>query len=448
MNSVFPQLHPDTTGTPSFIPEFVDVIHPDLSGIMRGKRLPVSQLARVTTGEICIPGSVFLLDVRGENHDPDGHGFSDGDPDCYVRPVGPLVPVPWAAHPTVQALVTFDTPDGTPYRFDPRNVLARALAPLTARGLVPVVAFELEFFLMALDRPPGQPPVPPALLGTTGNQLMALDDLDRVAGLLDAIRAACAVQGLPMDSMIAEYGPGQYEVNLRHIADPLTAADQCALLRRLIRGVVRAQGLDCTFMAKPLLDQPGSGMHVHLSLLDRDGAPAFDGADGQPSPLFRHALGGLLAAMPESMALFAPNRNAYRRFKPNRFVPVSRSWGHDNRSVALRVPVTRTGSWRFEHRVAGADANPHLVLAAILAGIEAGLAGNMDPGPAATGNAGAKLDPGLPFTLPTALDRLGRDGYLAPTFGDDYLRAYRAAKWAEFEKFESVIQPIEYDWYL
>lgn len=430
--------------------EFIDVIYPDLTGQIRGKRLPSSEADRMRKGGMCFPGSVFLLDVRGENHDPCGRGFSDGDPDCYGRVIPATCrPVPWLAHRTEQIMVSFDNADGTPYPFDPRNVLARCVERLRMAGIIPVVAFELEFFLIDEERDASGGPKPPPIYGPQGpaNQLQSLDDLDRIASLVSAIRAAASVQGLPVDTISSEYGPGQYEVNLRHSADALAAADHCILLRRLIRGVCGAQGLGCTFMAKPYMDQPGSGMHVHLSLLDQQGNGVFDGDCG-PSENLGHAIGGLLEGWPESMALFAPNRNSYRRFLPGGFVPVRRGWGVDNRSVAVRVPQTRSNEWRLEHRVAGADANPYLVLAAILAAAEYGLNHRCEPGPETNGGGRSGRDPSLPFTLPNALDMITKGPVLRDAIGDQYLRTYCAAKLAEFEKFERLIQPAEYEWYL
>jgi glutamine synthetase len=188
-------------------------------------------------------------------------------------------------------------------------------------------------------------------------------------------------------------------------------------------------------------------MHVHVSLLDRHGRNVFAAGD-EASPLLGHAIGGLLATMPEAMAVFAPNPNSYRRFRPNMFVPVSRSWSRENRSVAIRVPLASDGAWRIEHRVPGADANPYLVLAAILAGIHHGISARFDPGPPFAGNAGSVRDEGLPFRLPDALRAFVEGQVVRDCFGERYVSAYTECKTREMEKFETEIPSSEFRWYL
>ena len=189
-------------------------------------------------------------------------------------------------------------------------------------------------------------------------------------------------------------------------------------------------------------------MHLHVSLVDEDGRNVFDGGEAIASPLLLHALGGLLDVLPESMAILAANPNAYRRFRPNIFVPIKRCWGYENRSVALRIPSGDGSARRIEHRVAGADANPYLVLASILAGIHHGLSKQIDPGPAAEGNAGDAFDPGLPLRPRRALEVLQEATILPGYFGESYLAAFAACKLAELDRFESVSNASEYEWYL
>jgi glutamine synthetase len=186
---------------------------------------------------------------------------------------------------------------------------------------------------------------------------------------------------------------------------------------------------------------------MHVSLLDDDGANVFDGG-GRESETLRHAIGGILECMDESMAFLAPNPNSFRRFAPNTFVPVRRSWGHENRSVALRVPLPRRGAWRIEHRMAGADANPYLALATAVAGVHHGIASKVNPGEAFRGNAGFAFDEGMPWRPRRALDRLAEARVLPNYFGARYLEVYAACKNAELDKFESYMSPAEYLWYL
>lgn len=432
--------------------EMVDAIFMDLNGVIRGKRLPIAQLERLVSPGIAIPGSAFLLDASGQNHDPCGLGFSDGDPDCLARAIpGTIKPKPWASRAGGQALVTFHEEAGEPYYYEPRNVLARVRDRLGELGLTPVVAFELEFYL--IDSVRGEHGAPqPAPIGRGGQrpdaaQLLSIEDLEDATEILAAIEDACAKQGIPTGTVSAEYAPCQFEINLSHVDDSLKAADLCTGLKHAVKGVARAHGIDATFMAKPFADRPGSGMHVHLSLLDAEGHNVFECEKGS-SPSLRQAIGGLLRTLPEAMAVFAPNPNSYRRFRPNLFVPVSRSWSRENRSVAVRLPMAVEGAWRFEHRVSGADANPYLVLAAILVGVHHGLSEGLDSGPAFEGNAGAARDEGLPFRLPEALTALAEGEVIPEYFGRRYTSAYVACKTKELEKFEQEIPSSEYRWYL
>jgi len=437
--------HPET--------KWVDAIYADLSGVVRGKRYPVDHLGKLLTGTLAVPGSVFLLDSAGASSDPCGYGFADGDPDTPVKAdPSTLAPVPWAEVPTAQVLLRFYEKDGSAFYFEPRSVAARVLARLAELKLRPVVAFELEFYLIDWKRAAGGAPQPP-LSPLTGErefetQVYAMNDVDAHAGFLQEVGEACAAQNIACGAISSEYAPGQFEINLRHLDDPLLAADQAVLFKRAVKGVARRHGMQATFMAKPYAEQTGSGLHLHVSLLDEDGRNVFDGGKKPASKALLHAMGGVLDLMPESMALLCPNVNSYRRFKPNVFTPVQRCWGYENRSVALRVPLGEGKARRIEHRIAGADANPYLVLATLLAGIHRGLTEKIDPGPPSEGNAGADYDPELPFRPRRALERLQAGGPLTGYIGADYAKVYAACKLGELDSFESEISDREYAWYL
>ena len=278
--------------------------------------------------------------------------------------------------------------------------------------------------------------------------MLSLDKLDEFEAVLGAIEEACRAQGIPATSMISEYGAGQFEINLQHQDDALAAADHAALLRRAVQGVSRALGYDASFMSKPFAAESGSGLHLHLCLRDADGNNAFAAGTEGADALLANAVGGLQATMAEAMALFAPNINVYRRFQPDEFVPVTRDWGDNNRSVAFRIPPSDAANRRIEHRVAGAEANPYLVTAAVLAGVHHGIVNRLDPGPRHGGNAGAALDEQLPLTLWRALDALRGAAILPGYLGEDYPRIYAAVKQAEFDAFMADIHPREHDWYL
>jgi glutamine synthetase len=274
-------------------------------------------------------------------------------------------------------------------------------------------------------------------------------DVDAFDTVLEEITRACAAQGVPTGAISAEYAPGQFEINLGHVADPLMAADHCVLFQRVVKGVAKRHGLQATFMAKPYPAQAGSGMHMHLSMLDRHGNNAFDGgADSPASATLRHAIAGILDGLPDAMAMLAPNPNSYRRFQPDIFVPIRRSWGFENRSVGLRIPHGPGPARRIEHRVAGADANPYLALATVLAGAHHGITNQLDPGAPDTGNAGHAFDDALPWRPRRAFEALEHATVLRRYLGDAYVDAYAACKQAEMDKFESEPSPLEYRWYL
>ena len=412
---------------------YVDGFIVDVNGHARGKRVPIDQAAKLGTG-IPLCAAVLFLDPRGLTHDAGGMGISDGDPDILIRAVpGTLVPVPWSPVPLAQVLMEYRLPQGGPYPLEPRHVMAGVIRRLAGAGLTPVVAYEAEFFLF--DPAPGtdgalQPPRNP-LTGQrlTEGQVYGLDQVEAFETLLDAIDRACRVQGVGAGTAISEYGVGQYEVNLTHRADALRAADECAMFLRIVRRVAVRHGVRASFAAKPYPDDVGSGLHLHISLKDRAGRAVF----GTEPETLSHAIGGILDTFGEAMALYAPHRNSYRRLAPDCFVPVNRSWGWDNRSTALRVPLGGGEHRRIEHRMAGADANPYLVGAAALAGLHHGLDSRIDPPPATMGDACQTADPDLPLRWPEALAAMKAATVLPPRLGEDFWRMYRLMKEAELE---------------
>ncbi len=438
--------HPDVGHLDAFII--------DLAGNAIGKRYQAEAIRDVYSAETSMCAAMQLTDVNGECWDVMGLGFSDGDPDGPTRPVpGTLAPVPWATVPRAQCLLRLFEQDGeTPVWFDPRTVLEAVTSRFSELSLQPVVAIELEFYL--IDSAPGetggpQPPVSPR----TGKRIehgkvFGLEEVEAFGDVLDAVEASCKSQGLPVTTLSSEYGPGQYEINLKHVADPVLAADHAVLMRRAIKETARAEGFDATFMSKPYADLPGSGLQVNLSLSSKDGTNVFGetGSDGEKC--LGHAVAGVQAALPESMAVFAANFNAYRRFAPNQFTPVNLDWGENNRSVAFRIPAGETQNRRLEHRAPGADANPYLATAAVLAGVHRGLSDKLEPSGIEIGNRSEAIDDNLPRTLWQALDCLEQGEILKDYFGARYVEAYAANKRSEFEAFLAEPLQREYDWYL
>ncbi|MCF8470180.1 MAG: glutamine synthetase family protein [Parvibaculum sp.] len=433
--------------------DYLDAIFVDMCGTVRGKRFPSEEADKVFTAGVQMPQSLYFFDVTGVNEDVLGMGFSDGDPDAQAHPVsGSIVPVPWASMKQAQVLMTMVDGEGEPLMLEPRNVLAKVVAKLADIGLKATVACEFEFYVLDKDmdrkgRP--QPPINPATgIRETANEVYGITELDGFMGLLKEIDEAAASQGVPASGATAEFAPGQYEINLKHEDDVIRAGDHAVMLRHLIGTIARKHNFLASFMAKPFVDQTGNGMHVHCSLMDEKGKNIFDDGTDEGSPRLRHAIGGLQATLGDAMAIFAPNLNSYRRFGPNLFVPVNRAWGYNNRSVAFRVPNGSSDSRRIEHRVTGADANPYLVLAAILAGIHYGIVNEIDPGEPAEGNACEVMDEDIPFYLPSALKRLRGSSVLREYLGERYVDVYAETKMLEFDKFQRAISPLEYDWYL
>lgn len=441
----FLKAHPQT--------EFLDPLVADLCGTFRTKRVPVDQAAKLFRHGVEMPYALHLIDVTGDSCDPCGIGIGNGAPDGTAVPIpGTLVPVPWAERPSAQVLLTFFEEGGTRSRADPRWVLAGVLERYRAVQLRPVAAIEYEFFLIDRERDSRGRPQPPIRPGGTvresGSQPYLADDLDAYAPILGAIREACRAQGIAVTTAISEFAPGQFEINLQHSADVLRVADEAALFRRVVRAVARRHGVEATFMPKPYPDQTGSGMHVHFSLLDQNGRNLFDDGSAAGSPLLRSAIGGMAATMREAMLIFAPSFTSFRRFAANAFVPVNATWGCNNRSVAFRVPSGPGEARRIEHRVAGADANPYLVLAAVLAGALHGIEARLDPGPPSVGNVCTAIDPAIPLNVPAALQAMRAASVLPQWLGASYLELYAAVKEGEYAKFMGEMFPREYAWYL
>ncbi|HEY1961573.1 MAG TPA: glutamine synthetase family protein [Rhizomicrobium sp.] len=433
--------------------EFVDAVVVDLCGALRGKRLPIAESGKLFESGLQLPHSIYLMDARGEMTNPFGRGFGDGDPDGTAWPLpGTARPVWGAGAARAQVFLTLRDDAGEPDPAEPISTLERVLARFDHVKLTPVCALELEFYLIDTARLSDGGPQPPLDPRTGARESTAsvygVDDLDRFQGFLSALAQAAEAQGVPVSATSKEYAPGQFEANLKHQSDARTAADHAVLLQQIVKAAARARGFDTTFMAKPYAERAGSGLHIHLSLLDANGRNIFNDDTAAGTDVLRHAIAGLQATMAESMALFAPSVNSYRRFQPDMFAPVNRRWGVNNRSAGMRVPAGPGEARRVEHRVAGADANPYFALAAVLAGVHHGLEKKLDPGAPAVGNVSREPDLSLPFTIDDALARLEQASVLPGYFGDETLALYRENKRIEAQRVRRVIPPVEHAWYL
>jgi glutamine synthetase len=375
-----------------------------------------------------------------------------GDPDgnC-VADRRTLAQMPWAPNGSQQVLATMHNLDGNPSFMDPRAILAGIVARYKAVGLTPVVATELEFYLLADDWRETGVPSPPASLTYRGEpngfQLYDMDAVDLLDGYLETLRAYARAQNLPADATTAEFGPGQFEVNLLHRPDALAAADDCIGLKRVVAQAARLHRLKSTCMAKPYTDHAGSGLHVHVSILDDQGRNILDAAGGAPTKL-KSVAAGLLQTMQEAQLVFAPFANSYRRFQPGSFAPVDVTWGLDHRGTALRIPEQQGVGARIEHRVAGADANPYLVIAAILGGMLPGIAADLDPGKASEPGHSAADAPRLTHDFLTAVERFRASEFIADIFGDRYQALFADTKEKEAIRFLHTVSDLDYRTYL
>lgn len=434
--------------------EAIDLLIPDSNGLLRGKRINPSALEKAYSAGVCLPASIFAADITGNTSEATGLGFEIGDCDLLCRPVpGTLQPVPWTEHPSAQLLMEMYHEDGQPFPGNPRYLLRNIAARLADLGVKAVVAVELEFYLLdnKLDAR-GYPQAPVnAHTGERDNttQVYFIDDLDSYQGFIDQVREATRLQNIPADTAVAEYAPGQFEINLVHRDDALAACDDAILLKRSIKAIAARHGMQATFMAKPYGERSGNGLHVHVSLYDDAGNNLMaDDDTAEPPPTLCHAIGGLQETLHDAMLLFAPHANSYRRFQAESFVPLNGSWGYNNRTVALRIPAGEPSDRRIEHRVSGADANPYLVTAAILAGIHHGLANNIACDPPIAGNAYAQTEPEIPRTWNDAQTVFAQSRWVREYFGEDFQHIYCALKAEEMRVFEQQITPLEFQWYL
>ena len=454
-------MHEDTSSNTASVSEWqefraanpdvqaIDAFIIDLNGHTSGKRLPAADGEKLYKEGVMYSACAPIADCRGLGHNAGGMGKSDGDPDGIARPLcGYLQRVPWAATPTAQVVCHMvDAVEGKQLWFDPRVILFEVVGQCRAAGLHPVMACELEFYLIDPRRAADGGISLGALPGRTAARraanlsLVAVEDM---SAFLSRVNEAAATQQLPVCGAVAEYGIGQYEVNLRHIADPVRAADQAVLLKRLVKGVARSLGMEATFMAKPFVAEPGSGLHVHVSVVDEAGRNRFGAPDGEA--LLRHGIAGMQALMYDSMALYAPNFNSQRRFL-GPFVPTSRDWGHNNRSVAFRVPSGNGEARRIEHRVAGADASPHLALAGVLASLLHGVTNRLEASAPIDGRAIQTDDADFPGDLIVALERLEKSSLLAKYIPARYLRVYSQVKRGEYGELLDTVFNREYDFY-
>jgi glutamine synthetase len=413
-----------------------------MSGQARGKIVPRHRYD--PAAGLRLPEAVLTMTVTGDY--PEKDFTSVADPDMLLKPdAGSLRPVPWAKEPTAQIIHDCVRFDGTPVDLSPRNVLRRVLELYADEGWKPVVAPEMEFYLVQIEPDediPLKPPYGRTKRPEAGMQSFSIESVDEYGDVFDFIYDWCEAQGIAVDTLIHEMGTAQMEINLDH-GDPLALADQVFLFKRTVREVAIRHGMYATFMAKPMQGQPGSAMHLHQSVIDVErGHNVFSQADGEPSQLFLHFIGGLQTYLPAAISFFAPYVNSYRRLSRFTSAPINLSWGWDNRTCGLRVPRSGPEARRVENRLAGVDTNPYLVVAASLACGYLGMRQRLNPSQPLTGSAYEQPHQ-LPRHLDDAIEQLMRCEPLAELFGEHFVQTYSAIKQAEYSEYFDVISPWE-----
>jgi glutamine synthetase len=434
--------------------EFFEVFFTNLSGVPRGKRLRRCEIEAVYENGRFLPVSLLVVDINGTDVAETGLVWEKGDADRLAFPVPQgIVKAPWLGDDVAQVMCSLHELDGSVCEIDPRAVLKRVIDRFTADGLTPVVACELEFYLLEGRRGRGGSirPARSARDGTTpaSTQVYGLHEIEDAAPFLRALWESCDAQNLPLEGVISECAPGQLELTLTHKPDALRAADEATAYKRAAKGVARSLGLNACFMAKPWAEHAGSGLHLHISVNDAHGHNLMADEDIHGTPLLRHAVGGMKALLGESLAIFAPNANSFRRFRANSYAPVAPTWGVNNRTVALRVPAGKPHTRHIEHRVAGADANPVLAMAAVLAAIHHGITHKIDPGAPVTGNGyDVKTRTKLPSNWFAAVEAFEKSKILKDYLGEEFVRQFATVKRAEQDRFFAEVTSLDYDWYL
>ncbi len=423
----------------------IECLVPDLTGVARGKILPRQKFTE--DRGMRLPEAVVAMGVTGEfpSEGPYYDVISPTDHDMHLRPDPRTVRiVPWASDPTAQVVHDCYDKAGNIVPFAPRSVLRRVCELFEAEGWNPIVAPELEFYLVARNTDPDMPLKPP--IGRSGRaetsrQAYSIDAVNEFDPLFEDVYSYCEQMELNVDTLIHEIGAGQMEINFFH-DHPLGLADEVFFFKRTVREAAMRHNMFATFMAKPIAGEPGSAMHIHQSIVDAQGRNIFSNEDGSASDMFRWYIGGLQKYIPAAMALFAPYVNSYRRLARFTAAPINIQWGTDNRTVGIRSPVASPAARRIENRVIGADANPYVALAATLACGYLGMKNRVEPTPECKGDAYLG-DYQLPRSLGEALEKLRAERDLATVLGESFITVYTEVKEIEYAEFMKVISPWE-----
>ena len=419
--------------------EDVEALVPDIAGAARGKVLPADKLGN---GELKLPEALFSQTVSGD-YITDENNVEDRDM-LLVPDATTLRLVPWATAPAASIFLDCYRRDGSAVQASPRGVLRSVLAKYAARGWTPVVAPEVEFYLLSPHTDANEEAEPPAgRLGWTegARQPYSIDQMNDFDPFINKVYEYCEAQGIRVDALTQESGPAQFEINFLH-GDALELADHVFLFKRSVREAAIEHEMHATFLAKPMSEDAGSALHIHQSIVDKKGNNIFSDANGEASALFYSFMGGLQKYMPEAMLVFAPYVNSYKRFLNPWSSPVNLSWAIDNRTVGLRVPDSGPEARRIENRLAGSDVNPYLAIAGSLACGYLGMIEELKPTAAIEGSAyGSEFE--LHRHIYSAIDAFKASDAMRDMLGDEFVTLYCNLKDAEFMEYQEVITPWE-----
>ena len=420
----------------------VECMISDLPGIARGKAVPAAKWEKQT--QFHLPESIFFQTLTGDWGEAAGEeGFTE--PDMVLKPdYSTATAAPWAKDGTLQVIHDAFDRKGNPIQFAPRNVLKRVVELYKKQGWTPVVAPEMEFYLVAPNTDPAKPIEP--MIGRSGRpaaarQAYSMTAVDDYGPVIDDFYEFAEIQGFEIDGITQEGGAGQLEINLNH-GDPVQLADEVFFFKRLLKEAALKHNCFATFMAKPIEGEPGSAMHIHHSVLDAQGNNIFTGPQGGETDAFFQFIGGLQEYLPSVIAVMAPYVNSYRRYVKDHAAPINLEWGRDNRTTGLRVPISSPGARRVENRIAGMDCNPYLCIAASLACGYLGMMNERWADKRFQGDA-YEGEGELPETLGAALDLFDENKEMHDVLGSDFCRVYSIVKRAEYEEFLNVISPWE-----
>ena len=423
---------------PEQMPDELELLLCDLNGVPRGK-----QVAGGSWSDSRLPqfAEAILFQTITGSYAPAMDTYNANDGDLLLRPDWSTYRrVPWKPGSVGQVICDTLNRTGDLIDYAPRNVLKRILAAYEAAGLHPIIAPEVEFYLL---RPVGQDDhelqTASGRAGAAdyGGEAFSPDALGKYDDVLGDIQAMSEQTGLALAAVVHEMGPAQVELNVDH-GEPLSRADQLFLLKRLIKGCAARHGLLASFMAKPIYGLPGNGLHLHCSVLNGQGENIFKLTRKRAPSALRHFIGGLQSFLPQAFALTAPNVNSYKRFVPDLSAPINLEWGYDNRTTGFRVPFSEPDAGRVENRIGGADANPYLLIAANLAAGFLGMSTKCEPTKPVAGNA-HKLQNSFPRCLEQALCSLEKSEAIVDLLGAAFVELFTSVKQTELNHFNRSI---------